>query len=431
MSGIAKLRKVELRTVAEEIGLVVNEGMKKSELRRLIEDSDVFKNDNEAVKSAVEDVLENRNKKSDQDSEIEIERLKIERIKLELQLAQVKANECLVNFPGDSYDLRNSELYQRELKDHQGEPVCLLVHNSEILPIINKCSSFTKLQGIIAWCMRFKENARAPLQRTTGNLTVPELSAALFSVEATLANLRTQFWITNGRSTVKRVLHKCLKCLKAGGMLCPLTAFVKRRCCRLGMKKKGQTRLSAQKRLPEIKKKVVQELKDIYKDDIESFIFDNELDQFLLFLKENKDTMNTPVEIYRVAKEMVSTFPNVEILLKIFLTILISNASGERSFSVLKRVKNYLRSSMGEDKLNSMAILYIEQDVLVQIDTQKLIDEFAQEKSRRNVTQQNFKLLKFKVSEFFHYLSFSTLHPTRPQTFYRQGSPTSLIRLWV
>ncbi|GFU06626.1 integrase catalytic domain-containing protein, partial [Nephila pilipes] len=92
MSGIARLKKDELRIVAEEIGLVVNEGMKKSELRRLIEDSDVFKNDNEAVKSAVEDVLENRNKKSDQDSEIEIERLKIERIKLELQLAQVKAN---------------------------------------------------------------------------------------------------------------------------------------------------------------------------------------------------------------------------------------------------------------------------------------------------------------------------------------------------
>ncbi|GFT09607.1 integrase catalytic domain-containing protein [Nephila pilipes] len=354
MSGIAKLKKVELRTVAEEIGLVVNEGMKKSELRRLIEDSDVFKNDNEAVKSAEEDVLENRNKKSDQDGEIEIERLKIERIKLELQLAQVKADgnntsfdqgcksepeesldsliksvrtltikppKYLVNFPGDSYDLHNSELYQRELKDHQGEPVCLLVHNSEILPIINKCSSFTKLKRIIAWCMRFKENARNPLQRTTGNLTFPELSAALIclvrsvqfvyfskdiqcimkgeklSNSSKLLNLSpfldeknvfrvggrlqhselplnhkhpmlipnncnicdliidhyhvfylhtgveaTQFWITNGRSTVKRVLHKCLKCLKAGGMLCPLTAFVKRRCCRLGMEKKKMRR---------------------------------------------------------------------------------------------------------------------------------------------------------------------------------------------
>ncbi|GFS86981.1 integrase catalytic domain-containing protein, partial [Nephila pilipes] len=93
----------------------------------------------------------------------------------------------------------------------------------------------------MAWCMRFKENARNPLKRTTGNLTVPELSAALIclvrsvqfvyfskdiqcimkgeilsnsSVEATLANLRTQFWVTNGRSTVKRVWNNCLKCLK-------------------------------------------------------------------------------------------------------------------------------------------------------------------------------------------------------------------------
>ncbi|GFT63800.1 dimer_Tnp_hAT domain-containing protein [Nephila pilipes] len=138
-------------------------------------------------------------------------------------------------------------------------------------------------------------------------------------------------------------------------------------------------------RLPEIKKKAVHKLKDIYKDDIELFNFDDELDQFLLFLKENKDTTNTPIDIYRIAKEMVSTFPNVEILLKIFLTIPISNASVERSISVLKSIKNHLRSSIGEDKLNSMAILYIEKDVLDQIDTAKIIDEFAKEKSRRKV----------------------------------------------
>ena len=43
---------------------------------------------------------------------------------------------------------------------------------------------------------------------------------------------------------------------------------------------------------------------------------------------------------------MASTFPNVAIILQIFLTIPASNASGERSFSVLKRVKTYLRNSM-------------------------------------------------------------------------------------
>ncbi|GFY48118.1 integrase catalytic domain-containing protein [Trichonephila inaurata madagascariensis] len=87
MSGTAKL---ELKSVAEKIGLIVTEGMKKSDIKRLIEESDVFKNDNEVVINAVEVVSENRNQKFDQDGQIEIERLKIERIKLEL--AQLRAN---------------------------------------------------------------------------------------------------------------------------------------------------------------------------------------------------------------------------------------------------------------------------------------------------------------------------------------------------
>lgn len=80
---------------------------------------------------------------------------------------------------------------------------------------------------------------------------------------------------------------------------------------------------------------------------------------------------------------MSCTFPNIEILLKIFLTIPLSNASGERSFSVLKRVKNYLRNTMGEERLNNLAILYIEQEILNRIDTDKIIDDFARNKARR------------------------------------------------
>ena len=38
---------------------------------------------------------------------------------------------------------------------------------------------------------------------------------------------------------------------------------------------------------------------------------------------------------------------------------------------------------MGENRLNNMAILYIEHDILEKIDTAKIIDEFAKEKSRR------------------------------------------------
>jgi len=64
----------------------------------------------------------------------------------------------------------------------------------------------------------------------------------------------------------------------------------------------------------------------------------------------------------------------------------ISNSSGERSFSVLKRVKNYLRSTMSEISLNDVAILYIEQEILVDINISKIIDDFTRIKSRKKFT---------------------------------------------
>jgi hypothetical protein len=132
----------------------------------------------------------------------------------------------------------------------------------------------------------------------------------------------------------------------------------------------------------EEEKKAIQNLKDIYKNDIDVDIFEDEFEQFSLFLKENED-IKTISEIHKAAKEMSCTFPNVEVLLKIFRTIPLSNATGERSFSVLKRVKNYLRSTMGEERLNNMAILYIEKDIFNRINIDKIIDQFAKSKARR------------------------------------------------
>lgn len=76
--------------------------------------------------------------------------------------------------------------------------------------------------------------------------------------------------------------------------------------------------------------------------------------------------------MYEVAKNMSCTFPNMETLLQIFLTIPVSTTSGERSFSALKRVKPYLRNSMGEKRFNSLALLYIEQDVMNELETEKI-----------------------------------------------------------
>ena len=56
-----------------------------------------------------------------------------------------------------------------------------------------------------------------------------------------------------------------------------------------------------------------------------------------------------------VNNEMQSTFPNMYICLHIYLSLVITNCPGERSFSALKRIKNYLQSTLKDEKLNHLA----------------------------------------------------------------------------
>lgn len=71
------------------------------------------------------------------------------------------------------------------------------------------------------------------------------------------------------------------------------------------------------------------------------------------------------------------------IALRIFLSMMITNCSGERSFSKLKRIKNELRSTMLQERLTSLSLMSIECDILNTIDFEEVINDFAHLKSRR------------------------------------------------
>lgn len=58
---------------------------------------------------------------------------------------------------------------------------------------------------------------------------------------------------------------------------------------------------------------------------------------------------------YIFGNDLISTFPNITIALRILLTLPVSVASGERSFSKLKIIKNYLRSTMLQHRLSNLA----------------------------------------------------------------------------
>jgi len=76
-------------------------------------------------------------------------------------------------------------------------------------------------------------------------------------------------------------------------------------------------------------------------------------------------------------------FPNLRVSLQILLTIAVSIASCERSFSKLKIILSYLRASMGQDRLSDLALLSVERETLEKIDFDNVIDQFATIKSRK------------------------------------------------
>lgn len=75
--------------------------------------------------------------------------------------------------------------------------------------------------------------------------------------------------------------------------------------------------------------------------------------------------------------------PNIVVAYRIFLTAPVSVASGERSFSKLKLIKNYLRNSMSQNRLNGLAIISIENEVANSIGYDDIIEEFATSKARK------------------------------------------------
>jgi hypothetical protein len=60
-------------------------------------------------------------------------------------------------------------------------------------------------------------------------------------------------------------------------------------------------------------------------------------------------------------------------------------ASAERSFSKLKLLKNYLRSTMSQERLNGLAICSIEKKILKSIELDTILNDFASRNAYRSI----------------------------------------------
>lgn len=76
-------------------------------------------------------------------------------------------------------------------------------------------------------------------------------------------------------------------------------------------------------------------------------------------------------------------FPNVNVLLKVLITIPVTSASTERANSALKYIKTDLRSTMGQAMLNTFVLGYKHKGLLRSIPTKVFVDKFVNLKKRR------------------------------------------------
>ncbi|KYN16540.1 hypothetical protein ALC57_11201 [Trachymyrmex cornetzi] len=82
-------------------------------------------------------------------------------------------------------------------------------------------------------------------------------------------------------------------------------------------------------------------------------------------------------------RDLVSEYTK---LIKILLTIPVTTCTAELSFSALRRLKTYLRSSILQVRLNSIAVLHEHSDIAETLDIDALMDEFIVRNKNRSST---------------------------------------------
>ena len=134
------------------------------------------------------------------------------------------------------------------------------------------------------------------------------------------------------------------------------------------------------------------QLATYYPNDLEDSVVE-EFCHFVSFLEsrnensivnsDHKVSIECQMFTFLSKNNLQDIFPNVYITLQLYLCMMISNCSGERSFSKLSLIKNKMRSSMLQDRLNMLTLMSIEHELLDKIDFSDVIRDFADKKLRK------------------------------------------------
>ena len=90
---------------------------------------------------------------------------------------------------------------------------------------------------------------------------------------------------------------------------------------------------------------------------------------------------NTPSKALVYATE--SMFPNIHHVLRVICTVPVTSCECERSINVLRRLKTYLRSSMGQERFSGLALMHIHYSM--ELNLEEIVNIFARQHPRQMV----------------------------------------------
>lgn len=114
-----------------------------------------------------------------------------------------------------------------------------------------------------------------------------------------------------------------------------------------------------------------------------------------LAMFRTKNTLKSRTEVANIMRGMAievrGLFDQVETLVRLLLVIPVSSAEAERSFSALRRLQTWLRSTMAQLRLNSIAVCHVHQDKLDKVDVKQICQQFISVNDRRRYVFGYFK----------------------------------------
>ena len=93
--------------------------------------------------------------------------------------------------------------------------------------------------------------------------------------------------------------------------------------------------------------------------------------------------VRTIADAFNESEMVKRMFSEVDQLLRAYLTFLVTSATAERSFSSLRRIKTFLRSSMTSKRLNNLFIIHVHKAHTDSLDLAFVVREFVSSNSRR------------------------------------------------